>query len=146
MQATEALTRIIEIADKSILAIKAQTPEPELQEHIIGESETAVAICQAMLNTALPVTRFRCFVRIESGKAKGREYTLCGVRIEDIVAALYPLTSKKTDVYVLLFEQRATGADALDGYQGTTKTFTRSSQSHFANYLESLRKYAELAN
>lgn len=144
MQATEAMTRVIAIADQ--MTQESSIPEGSEDAERLEQDKIAVAICQAMLNTALPVTRFRCFVRIESGKAKGREYTLCGVRIEDIVAALYPLTSRKTEVYVLLFEQRPTGADALDGYQGTTKSFTRASQSHFENYLESLRKYAEVAN
>lgn len=143
MQAVEALQRLISMADELVGLHPSQRPANEEDS---SEDKIAIAIIQAMLNTALPVARFRCFVRIESGKAMGREYTLCATRIEDIVAALHPLSRVKTDVYVLLFEQRADGADTLDCYQGTTKTFTRASQSHFANYLESLRKYAEVAN
>lgn len=148
MQAVEALTRLLAMADESIKSScidpeSLDQDDPSLQR--FQEDQIAIAVIQAMLNTALPVARFRCFVRIESGKAKGREYTLCAVRIEDIVAALHPLGSRKTDVYILLFEQRATGADALDGYQGSTGKGFKASPSFLA-YLEGLRKYAELAN
>jgi hypothetical protein len=106
------------------------------------QDQLAISICQAMLNTALPVARFRCFVRIESGRDDGREYTICSTNIEDVIAALYPLHSFSRSIYVSLWEQRSTGADMLEAYQGkTNKQF-----SHF--FLENLKKYssAHLAN
>lgn len=148
MQAVEALTRLIKMADETMESTcidpeSLDQDDPSLQR--FQQDKVAIAIIQSMLNTALPVARFRCFVRIESGKAKGREYTLCATRIEDIVAALHPLSRTRCDVYVLLFEQRATGANALDGYQGSTTKGLKPSAT-FVGYLESLRKYAELAN
>lgn len=143
MQATEALTRLIEIADKALTAEREVTEEPERQEGVLAEGETAVAICQAMLNTALPVARFRVFVQIESGREKGREYTICATRIEDIVAALYPLGLMSREIYVTLWEQRPTGADMIEGYQGNSSA--RISRKPFRGYLDGLRKYCEVA-
>lgn len=137
MQAVEALQRLIGMADELMGLHPSQRPANEDN----SEDKIAVAVIQAMLNTALPVARFRCFVRIESGREKGREYTICGVHIEDIVTALYPLSRNNREVYILLFEQRSTGADALDGYQGnTTKGFK--ADASFVAYLEGLRKYS----
>lgn len=142
MQATEALTRLIEIADKALTSGREVTGEPERQEGVLAEGETAVAICQAMLNTALPVARFRVFVQIESGREKGREYTICATRIEDIVAALYPLTLMARDIYITLWEQRPTGADCIEGYQGKSRA---TGNKPFRLFLDGLRKYAEVA-
>ena len=134
MQAVEALTRLIDIADAMADAEDAEKAE---------QDQLAISICQAMLNTALPVARFRCFVQVESGKHLGREYTLCGVKIEDIVAGLTPLSRAGTKVYVTLWEQRATGADMIEGYQGMSTRKPGSTNNPFIGFLKSLSKYSE---
>jgi hypothetical protein len=155
MQAVEALTLLIRAAD--LLSTPTgftipldntnAEPVPDIPSSAQVELKVAVAVAQAMLNTALPVARFRAFVRYESGKEDGREFTICGINIEDIVAALYPMTQMNRAVYVTLWEQRATGADMLEGFQGRTKQITDQPKM-FRSYLDSLRKYSvsSLAN
>lgn len=139
MQAVEALTLLISMGDQSLkLNASLDGDNPQLSEYE-KQLQLAVSVCQAMLNTALPVARFRCFVQIESGREKGREYTICGVNIEDIVTALYPLSLLQRNVYVSLWEQRATGADMIEGYQGPTRGV---SKPQFRMFLDSLRKYS----
>jgi hypothetical protein len=145
MQPVEALTRIIAMADahtaaRSELSIPL-APQGEITEvpnEELEQDKLAVSIAQAMLNTAIPVARFRCFVKIESGPMKDREYTICAVNIEDIATALYGLARTNIAVYITLWEQRATGADMLDSYQGKT----RMSKGQFNRYLDELRRYA----
>lgn len=142
MQAVEGLTRLITLGDlytKVREELANPTPEEQAERE---QDQLAISICQAMLNTALPVAKYRVFVKIESGREKGREYTICAVSIEDIVAALYPLTQMIRSVYVTLWEQRATGADMLEGFQGPT----RDRKGRFRSYLDMLKKYRVLAN
>lgn len=144
MQPVEALTRIIAMADANTAArtevsipLAPQGEITEVQNNELEQDKLAVSIAQAMLNTAIPVARFRCFVKIESGKMEGREYTICAVNIEDIVTALYGLGRNNQAVYITLWEQRATGADMLDSFQGKT----RMSGGQFDRYLNELRRY-----
>lgn len=138
MQATEALTILIHHADQRIKHVQSLEQKPKDEEEY-KSFETAASICQAMLNTALPVARFRLFVRIENGKDDGREFTVCGVNIEDIIAAMVPYQNSARKLYVTLWEQRATGADMLEGFQGWTKVAGKPS---LKLYLEGLRKYS----
>lgn len=146
MQPVEALLRLITIADRSAtptsgtFAIDPASdfiPDAPTDEQV--QDQLAVSIVQAILNTALPIARFRVFVKIESGRESGREYVICAVNIEDVVAAIYPLTQMARNVYVTLWEQRATGAEMLEGYQGPTRTLMKKS---FRAYLESMDKYS----
>lgn len=138
MQATEALTILIRHADQRIKHVQSLEQAPKDEEEY-KSFETAASICQAMLNTALPVARFRLFVRIENGKDDGREFTVCGVNIEDIIAAMVPYQNSARKLYVTLWEQRATGADMLEGFQGWTRVAGKPS---LKLYLEGLRKYS----
>ena len=146
MQPVEAITLLIALGDAA-LSTRAGTfpisPNSEFIEDPLTEAQErlqlAVTVSQAMLNTALPVARFRAFVKIESGKENGREYTVSGVNIEDIVAALYPLSLIARSVYVTLWEQRSTGADMLEGFQGSTRTMLKKS---FRAYLEGMSKHS----
>lgn len=145
MQAVEALTLLIALGDQTLsLNSTVGTDNPELSENE-ETLKTAISIAQAMLNTALPVARFRCFIKIESGFQLGREYTICSPIIEDIVAALYPLSLLRVDVYITLWEQRSTGADMLEGFQGRARSVSRPGLDA---YLDRLRKYSigHLAN
>ena len=126
MQAVEALTRLIAIADQAnqVTSFDMKTTE-ELEQ-----DQLAVTIAQAMLNTALPVARFRCFVRIEGGVKKeiGSEYTVCAPDLKSIQSSLRLLLPHRRDVYIQLWEQRKTGADMLSAYQGSTRYGVRGNQ------------------
>lgn len=140
MQATEALTRLIALGDAMTAAPLEGTERTRPRTEEEQEQDTlAISVCQAMLNTALPVARFRCFVQLESGKEKGREFTICAVHIEDVVAGLYPLSMMARQVYITLWEQRATGADMIEGYQGWTRAAGKPKMKLF---LDSLKKYS----
>lgn len=116
MQPVEAITRLLAIADNRH---DGRSVDPDDENEKLDE--LAVGIIQAMLNTALPVARFRLFVRMESGPNDGCEFTVCATKIEEIVAAVMPLTLRPVKVYVSLWEQRPTGADMLAGYQGMSR-------------------------
>lgn len=148
MQAVEAMTLLIRECEGQAKTAhelmtnpdySAETADPEWRE-AVEQRDVALAVVTAMLNTALPVARFRCFVRIESGKENGREYTICAVNIEDIVAGLYPLAKLARQVYVALWEQRADGADMLEGFQGWT--MVPGQGKRLLSFLEGLRKYS----
>lgn len=147
MQPVEALTILIAVGDAT-LANRSGTfplnPQSEFVEDPLSEAEErvklSVAVCQAMLNTALPVARWRAFVQIESGKEEGCEYTISGTKIEDIIAGLYPLGLIQRKLYVTLWEQRATGADMVEGYQGASRSIIK--KGSFSLYLEGLRKHS----
>lgn len=143
MQPVEALTRLIQMGDASVAArsevnipLAPQGEITEVENPELDQDKLAVSIAQAMLNTAIPVARFRVFVKIESGRMKDREFTICAVNIEDIVSSLYGVGRVSADIYVTLWEQRATGADMLAGFQG------RSRGKQFDAYLDSLRQYS----
>lgn len=138
MQPIEALTRVIAMADY-FKHEEGGHPDPDRQ----AQDDLAVSICQAMLNTAIPVARFRCFIRIESGKYEGTEFTVCSSKIEDIQASLdsirrYPMVRS---LYVSLWEQRATGADMLVAFQGKSRTKTHGRLDQFGDYINELDKY-----
>lgn len=136
MQASEALTLLIDSADKELgrnSSIRTETPE--LSEHE-EQLQIAVAIGQNMLNMMIPVARFRAHVTVESLGSQSRlglgDFTVCGVDISSIKNGLIGLSMEQVNVHATLWEQRATGADMLNGYQGLTKTLG------FRNWVKSL--------
>lgn len=118
MQAAQAITRLIAIADKE----NATLGEALDQEEALAreEDQVAVHIAQAMLNSMIVVARFRLFVRLESGDYKGAEYTVCCTDVNSVRGAVKGLRFPSRNVYLQLWEQRATGADMLLGFQGST--------------------------
>lgn len=126
MQAVEALTRLIALGDAELKM--NSTYGTEAQELSPNEEElsTSVAVAQAMLNTALPVARFRAHVTIDkigpSSKLGLGDFTACGVSIPSIKNGLIGLSHEGVEVHVSLWEQKATGADMLSGYQGHSKS------------------------
>ena len=135
MQAIEALTRLLSIADIHLTAERLRRGEleeggPEIDE--MDRKEIAVSICQAMLNTAIPVARYRAFVQVDdvqpkrtphqAGRAVEHEFTVCAVDMGGILSGLIGVTAVPTNVRVTIWEQRADGADMISGYQGQTKT------------------------
>jgi len=140
MQPVEAITRVLALADKEI-ARTNELFEPGVEE-ITEEThpdEVALQVIQAMLNTALPVARFRAHVTVEdcaSGSRVGLgDFTICGTSIDSIKNGLVGLSMERVIVYASLWEQRATGADMLSGYQGPTKTLG------FRNWLREIDQY-----
>lgn len=139
MQSVEALTILIGLGDAALKLNGTHGSEAPEYSDAEQQLQLAVSVAQAMLNAAIPVARFRCFVKIESGLSKGREFTVCSPIIEDIVAALEPMNHRKIDVYITLWEQRATGAEMIESYQGPTRTMRSNS---FVKYLNGLRRYS----
>lgn len=119
MRAIEALERLISIGrDRHDGKSMSDIPEEE-------QNEVAISICQAMVNTAIPIARFRVHVVIEDVGKKSKfdvsDYTICSANTNGLKAALYSLWSEDLTVDVSLWEQRPTGADMLAGYRGKTK-------------------------
>jgi len=145
MQPVEAINRLIAESDSRRNAFQEKSPDSEEwtdgDKAWIEELGVALAVCQAMLNTAIPVSRFRCFVEVdeEQPPRKGadpeeirQEFTVCGVTIGSVMGGLVGLQRLKTNVRITLWEQRSTGADMISGYQGATKTL------QYRNWLKSL--------
>lgn len=141
MQALEAMTHLIKAADEVASARRHRAELNDTFEITDAEREearkeaedisVAAAICQAMLNTALPVARYRAFVEVDRDQPKRSkfqesvaprdEFTICGVTMDNIIAGLIGIHHVPTNVKVTVFEQRADGADMMCGYQGQTK-------------------------
>jgi len=151
MQAVEAMHLLIAECEANARHCHELMTNPNFADTVsdtewrekVEQRDIALAVVAAMMNTALPVARFRCFVRLESGPESGREFTVCSVHIEDIVAALTPLSSIQRKVYIALWEQRPTGADMIEGYQGMTRA---GGKPRLRLFLETLQKYRVLAN
>ena len=128
MQAAEAIQCLIHDSDQ----LRAQTERTEQNDDWFHRSELSVAVAQAMLNSMIPVARFRAFVEVDPIQPKRTahqdktaicyEFTICGINIEAIRGGLLGLLNAPTNCRVLVFEQRATGADVVSGFQGETKT------------------------
>lgn len=143
MQAAEAITRLIAIAD---LFLKPEGVEEDLSDYSpenrasYEQDQLAISVSQAMLNSMIPVARFRVFIRIESGQFEGAEYTVCCTDILSVRAAVHALRSPARKVYIQLWEQRATGADMLLGFQGSTVGYLKGKRS-LDHWLESLSQF-----
>lgn len=138
MQAVEALSLLIQVGDQRASDLRNLAPHLDSDDEIQRTTEQseelslASAICQAMLNTALPVAKYRAFVEVEAKHPKRsayqesvavrHEFTVCGVNMAAILSGLIGITSVPTSVKVTVWEQRANGADMISGYQGATKT------------------------
>lgn len=144
MQSVEAMTRLIGLADElikedGVLILGDKFVEDDQGDLIsaMDEIKVAAAVANAMLNTALPVAKYRVFVRYDRCFPKediGLEFTICAVQMKAIRAALAPLDLTSREVYITVFEQRATGAEMVSGYQGPTHTLNKK----FKKWLDSL--------
>jgi hypothetical protein len=157
MQAVEALNILIEAGDRCAARLRDRlTADPENrfpgllsevdEQEIRQQSEAyslASAVGQAMLNTALPVAKYRAFVEIDPEQPKRSkfqesvavkyEFTICAVNMDGVISGLIGITGVPTNVKLTIWEQRANGADMLSGYQGQTKT------GQYRKFLEGLR-------
>lgn len=123
MSPVEAMTILMRVADGVRTTLEAIHPNDPVQKEDI---ELAQAVITAMLNTALPVARFRCFVSVDIDSKKKspvrREFTVCAPDIAGIQGGIVGLQAYQTDVHVTLWEQRAGGAEMVSGFQGPSKT------------------------
>jgi hypothetical protein len=110
--------------------------EEEAFEALVTE---ACDITTLMLDTALPIARWRCHVEVDAeSKVRGKikdEFTICAVSIHGILGGLMGLSRIKTNVRLTLWEQRKTSAEMLSGYQGASKS------SRYRDWLDSLLIY-----
>lgn len=135
----EAITVVLNTCDnhiglmRSVSELNGLTPE---QVERVENIEIAISTVQAMLNTALPIARFRCFVSVQAGKPpKGPirdDYTVCSASMAGITAGLIGLAHTRVDVHATVWEQGALGAEMLSGYQGPSKV------SRYRSWIESL--------
>lgn len=140
MIALEAMMRLIGLADE----VKRLGGRPNAEEQ--AQDETATAIIQRMLNTALPVSKYRCFVEIDTEQPRGNikglrkspvvdEFTVCGTTVSSILGGLIGLSGTPVACRITLWEQRATGADMVSGFQGTTKS------KRYRSWLEEIKLF-----
>jgi len=128
MQATRRMAELAEMTESE-------------REHC-EKIEVAISVVNAMLNTALVVARFRCFVQVDSLSILGwrinrTEYTICSPNIEGVIVGLMTLDQKRCSVYLQLWEQRPLGAEMLSGYQGLSKT------GRYRSFVDSLKLFRE---
>jgi hypothetical protein len=121
MQPTEAMQHLLSLADRVINLGQARDEEDNLK--------LSTAVITAMLNTALPIARYRAFVEVSKIYRKTSdlstvegEFTICAVDIKALKSGLAALYSADVEVRVVIFEQRADGADMVEGFQGKTRS------------------------
>lgn len=143
MQAAEAIQLLILSMDQRHKDLGE--PQEDVEQDDREREKLAIAVSQAMLNSMVPVARFRAFVEIDVEQPKRsahqrdvavyHEFTISGLTMGAIRSGLIGLGAVPTNCRVLVFEQRATGADVLCGFQGQTKT------QKFRNFLKELDGY-----
>lgn len=114
----EAMTRLIELGNEAINeqgVVILAGGDAELED-----LRTAVAVVQAVLNTALPIARFRLHVESITDR---REFTVSSANIYTLLDVLKSMREgfKNTEVICSLWEQTATGADMVSGFRGKTR-------------------------
>lgn len=125
MRAIEALERLLASADREInMRLLQQGVGADLPDELQRDM-TAQSICQAMVNTAIPIARFRIHAEVSSPDAKKTkvgecDFTVCANSIQSVKAGVVALLKEDAQVYVTLWEQSAAGAEMLSGYQGAS--------------------------
>ncbi len=126
MNALEAMTRLIEHGNDTLRlnsTFGSDTPELSESEESLN---LATSVMQAVMNTVIPIARFRAHVTIDkpgpSTKMVMGDFTLCGPSINCIRNGLLGLGHEGCEVHVTLWEQKPLGADMLSGYQGHSKS------------------------
>lgn len=141
----EAMQTLISVADNHMSLSRSMAElndmDPEQRERV-ENIEVAISVVNAVLNTAMPIVRFRAFVQVDATskkKAIRDEYTICAQSINGILAGLIGLQQHKVDVHASLWEQKPLGAEMLTGYQGPT----RGRRSQYRSWIESLLMWEE---
>lgn len=121
MNGLEAITRLLALSEQ---AVRDKGIDPQDSANKEDRDVVALAVITAMINTAMPIARFRAHVQIEDCETKKvpqGEFTILAVNMVSIRAGLETLMQHPLKVMVSLWEQRETGADMISGYQGPTK-------------------------
>lgn len=137
MRAIEALERGIALSDELLDLHPSQRPEN------VGEQwendKVAVSILQAMVNTAIPIARWRIHAELKNvhrtSKMGECDFTVCGTSIASVKAGIVGLMREDGEAYVTLWEQTAKGAEMMSGYQGLT------SAQNFRNWFRQLDQF-----
>lgn len=136
MNAAEAITRLIQFADSGEYDLLTDEAREELK--------LATAVVTAILNTMMPITRYRAFVEIEEVAKKRHavgnvtaEFTVCAVSMAGIKSGLSGVSVNDMEIRAMVFEQTKDGATLVSGFQGFTKS--QKYRSWF-NTLESLEE------
>ena len=131
MNSLEALSRVLAHVEGNLRTMRELITNPDYSGELTADwhknredTEVAVAVCQAIMNTALPIARFRAHVEVtpvDGEKGHRREFTVCAVDIPGIQAGLVGVKGYTGSVLATLWEQKAGGADMLSGHQGYCK-------------------------
>lgn len=137
MRAVEAMTRVIELSAYTMGLHQSQRPENDPESDEYKNDEAAVAIVTAMLNTAIPIARFRIHCEfVETAKKSSGignfDFTVCATSVPSLKASVKHLRREEGDVYISLWEQHPDRAEMLVGYQGPTQS------QNFRNWLSQL--------
>lgn len=142
MTPLEAMHMLIALGDRYFENLVESEALPELSpddERLLR----ANTLIRKMLDTALPVARFRCFVSVDKATTIHKspitaEYTICSPTIEGVIAGLIGLSENRTDVQATLWEQRTASADMISGWQG------RSRSPSYKRWIKSLEVYSNI--
>lgn len=126
MNSLEALTRLIEHAAVAVRDIERLKQDPNFEVSLetwenIEALGTAASICQAVLNTALPIARFRMHVSMPESMP---DFTISSPSVKALIEVLQLIREKKKNQLITasLWEQYATGAEMLHGFEGNTRS------------------------
>lgn len=134
MQPTEAMQYLLSLSDRFIKIGQAadETDTPIKADFSVNREELqlATAVITAMLNTAMPIARYRAFVEVTETFKKTKsdlsvlegEFTICAVDMTSLKSGLAALYASDVLVRVVIFEQRPDGADMVEGFQGMTRS------------------------
>lgn len=99
----------------------------------------AADVCEALLDQAIPLARFQCYVTVEAIGKKSKlglgDYTICALTIPGLKNALVGLSMEEVTVYIQLWERMQEGTEMLSGYQGKTKNLG------FRNWLADIDRF-----
>lgn len=132
MNSLEAITRLIQFADDSLQSkMKKLLGEGRGGEEVPVEDMelgVAISITNAILNAALPIAKYRCFVEIDKDQDKAvrklvkTEFTVCGASMSAIKSGIASLLIEPINARVMIFVQLPHNSDMITAYQGKTKS------------------------
>lgn len=141
MQATEALERVLARAENvGDYLVPGDQEARDAQAKEFSLDDEAIAICRSFQNTAVPLSRFRCFVTIEKIGQKSKlglgDYVVTATAISGIKNGLVGLSMEKVTILARLWEHTEGGRfDMISGYQGDSKTL------QFRNWLADIDRH-----
>lgn len=122
MNSLEAMTRLIQLGVETLSLNHSLTEEGEGKElsEYEAQLQTAVAVCQAILNTAIPIARFRMHIALHESMP---DFTVSSPSTKAFIEILQLIREKRKNQLITasLWEQYATGAEMLHGFEGNTR-------------------------